>query len=194
MESLKEEAIVIYDDLADMYFEEDDGEPYYHYQWAEEDFENTFEDFEGEFVICGSVGLWDGRREGYSTKLCNSIMEAIVECNNGFYGNVRVSEEDGELLVDISHHDGSNALVIRELTDLGREMWNDYYEVGDILNVDDATQKVYFRKRKRLSELDATIKYAKSRISDAEDIEDRDMWRVYLKNAVEEKQKIESQD
>ena len=187
----KENTIVLYDDLDEMYFKDENGEDCeYHYTWAEEDFENTFEGFEGEFVICGSVGLWDGKREGHSPKVFYSIMDASVECNNGFYGNIFVSEQDGEFLVDVSHHDGSNSLVIRELTDIGSDMWNNYSDVGEILAVEEATCKVNFTKRKKLAELDATISYYRRCIETAENIEQKKMWKNSLKKVMGEKQEL----
>ena len=195
MKNVEDKAIVLYDDLADMYFEDEDGEPCeYLYNLAEEDFETTFGNMEGEFVVCGTIGLWDGKREGYSTKLYNSIEEAIIGCNDGFYGNLCVTDEDGALLVDVSHHDGSNSFEIRELTAVGSEMWNNYADVGDILAVKDATCKVHFAKRKRLSELDATIKYSKYRIETTDNPEDKKIWQGYLENALEERKSMEEQE
>ena len=195
MENLNENVVVVYDDLADIYFEDEDGEPCeYRYYLAEEDFENIFEGFEGEFIICGTVGLWDGKREGHSTKVFNSVKEAIIECNNGFYGNMCISEEEGKLLVDVSHHDGSNSLEIRELTEIGSDMWNiDYCSVEQILSVKDATCDVQFVKRKKLSDLDTAIKYSKIRINGAESVEDKEIWERYLKNILEEKQELEEE-
>ena len=100
------------------------------------------------YVVGGIIGLWDGKRKGYSTKVFNSIYDAIIACNDGFDGYIRVSEKNyGRLYVHINHHDGNNYLEIRELTRKGEEMHNNYCDVGDILERKGATRNVKFSKR-----------------------------------------------
>lgn len=141
---------LIYDELADEYFQDEFGnECEYDWTLADEDFDNIFDKDTGEeYVICGTIGLWDGERRGHSTKIYHSLKEAILACNDGFNGYIRVTEGAyGKLLVAIAHHDGNNCLEIRELTNLGHDMWDNYKEVEDILNRKGATRNVKFIKR-----------------------------------------------
>lgn len=110
----------------------------------EELFDNSFED--KEYVITGTLGLWDGpRKNAWHPKICSTLSEAILTCNDGFNGYIRVYEgKYGKLHVHICHHDGNNYMEIRELTKVGKEMANNYKEVGDILKRKYATRNVKY--------------------------------------------------
>ena len=100
------------------------------------------------FVVCGTVGLWDGRRSGHYEEIFDNIKDAVLKCNDGFDGYIRVFEgKYGRLYVEVAHHDGNNCLEIRELTNLGEELENNWYSVEDILNRKGATRNVKFMKR-----------------------------------------------
>lgn len=103
-----------------------------------------------KYIITGSIGLWDGIRQGYSPKIANSIKEAIYNATDGFgMCYITVAEEKyGKLIIDISHHDGNNHLEIREVTNLGEQLLNqNYNNVDAIINRKGATRNVKFFKR-----------------------------------------------
>ena len=114
------------------------------------DFDDLFnnKDEGNHYVVCGTVGLWDGRREGHMNKVYESLYDAIVDANTGFNGYIKVSEgKYGKLLLDIYHHDGNNHLEIRELTKYGLELYDNYYDIGYIVNRKGATRNIKFSKK-----------------------------------------------
>lgn len=114
----------------------------------EELFDNSYEN--NKYIVEGTLGLWDGPREGHYPKVLNSIAEAIYACNDGFNGYINVEEGPyGKLLVHINHHDGNNHLEIRQLTKLGEEMLNEYRDTSDIIKRKGATKNVKFLKNYR---------------------------------------------
>lgn len=130
---------IIYDDLS---FDNDiDREDRF-----EELFDNEYAN--NRYILTGDIGLWDGvRKNVHHPKVFDSIAEAIIEANDGFYGYITVSEgKYGKLLLDICHHDGNNHLEIRELTKLGEEMDNNYKSVQEIINRKGSTRNVRFLK------------------------------------------------
>ena len=112
-------------------------------------FNNEYE--HKSYILTGDIGLWDGIRKGvHHPSVFNSIKEAILTANDGFYGYISVSEEKyGKLFVNICHHDGNNSLEIRELTPLGEEMHNNYKDVREILKRKGATKNVKYLKNYR---------------------------------------------
>ena len=130
---------IIYDDLS---FNNDiDREDRF-----EELFDNEYAN--NRYILTGDIGLWDGvRKNVHHQKVFDSIAEAIIEANDGFYGYITVSEgKYGKLLLDICHHDGNNHLEIRELTKLGEEMDSNYKSVQEIINKKGSTRNVKFLK------------------------------------------------
>ena len=102
------------------------------------------------YIVAGSVGLWDGKRCGYCTKIANSIKEAILNATDGFgMCYIKVEEKSyGKLLLTISHHDGVNFLQIREITNRGEDILaNNYDDIDSIINRKGATRNVKFCKR-----------------------------------------------
>ena len=102
------------------------------------------------YIVAGSIGLWDGKRYGYSTKIANSIKEAILNATDGFgMSYIRVEEEKyGRLSLTISHHDGTNFVEIREVTKLGEDILaNNYDDIDSIINKKGTTRNVKFYKR-----------------------------------------------
>lgn len=116
---------------------------------GEESLFDSLNDFDttGKYVVSGTVGLWDGKREAYLPMVFNSIEDAIVKCNDGFNGYVSVEEKNYDrLFVEIAHHDGHNILEIRELTKLGEELTNNYMDIGEVIERKGATRNVNFTK------------------------------------------------
>ena len=112
-------------------------------------FNNSYE--QKKYIITGDIGLWDGvRKNVHNPSVFNSLKDAILTANDGFYGYITVSEGSyGKLLVDISHHDGHNSLEIKELSKIGEQMYNENKSVCEILKRKDATRNVKFLKNYR---------------------------------------------
>lgn len=109
-------------------------------------FDNEYE--ENIYIITGDIGLWDGvRKNVHHPDFFHSLKSAILEANNGFDGYITISEgKYGKLLIDIAHHDGSNHLEIRELTKLGRKLYDNYASVRTVINRKGATKNIKFSK------------------------------------------------
>lgn len=115
-----------------------------------EHFEDLFDNkYENKtYIVRGDVGLWDGvQKNVHHPRFFDSIADAIREANDGFSGYITVSDINGQMLVEIEHHDGYCYLEIRELTDIGEEMRNNYASVGDVINKKGATKNVEFCSR-----------------------------------------------
>lgn len=140
---------ILYDDygVTPSDFDLEDDEGYIMWDLLDEQLDDMFDNsYENkQYVVTGSLGLWDGRHNGYIDKRFYSIREAITEC--AYYTeSIRVYEEKGHLFVDAYHHDGTNHYEIRELTKKGIDMLDDWYD-GNISNVKYATKKIkYFNK------------------------------------------------
>lgn len=103
------------------------------------------------YVVCGIADHWDGEHKGYFDWTANSIKMAILKANNGYDGYITVSEGDyGRLLLRIGHHDGVNNFEVREVTKRGREMLDNYVDIGDILERQGTTRNVRYMKKYRL--------------------------------------------
>lgn len=87
-----------------------------------EDFTYEFEDFfnDGNFVLQGTVGRWDGTYGGgYTFETFRGLCKAFSGCDY-----VEIYDCNGHLYIDCSHHDGSNHFEIRMLTERGRDFAN----------------------------------------------------------------------
>ena len=70
-------------------------------------------------MMIGGIGRWDGRRDFVHCPkdIKKGILDFLKDCQD-----VTVSEdENGDLYVAGSHHDGTNSMMIRILTDVGRK-------------------------------------------------------------------------
>ena len=68
-------------------------------------------------VIMGSLGLWNGRHNIYTTK-CDDLVSAINKCV-GSAQNVVIRLNNGYIEVNAMHHDGTNCFEIHILNKLG---------------------------------------------------------------------------
>lgn len=149
--------MMIYDELSffdeerKKEFEEEYGEEYNASIEAEIEFDELFNNKDsGElYIVTGTIGLWDRKIEDFTyPNICSSIKSAILIANSDFSGHITVEEgKYGRLLLNIYHHDSSNYLEIRELTELGRDLWNRYVPANDIAHRKGATRNVKFTKR-----------------------------------------------
>ena len=103
-------------------------------------FDNSYEN--KQYVVTGSLGLWDGRHYGYFEDVFDSLREAINKCWEDTE-DIKIYEENGHLYVCGYHHDGRNYFEIRELTQKGIDMLDDWYD-GDICKVKYATKKIKY--------------------------------------------------
>ena len=71
---------------------------------------------QNDFIIVGSLGLWDGRRSIDPLKIDN-LIEAIERCCNGDY--ITIKKVNGHIGVTSIHHDGTNSFDIFMLNDKG---------------------------------------------------------------------------
>ena len=87
-------------------------------EWDEFDFEmRRFMDARESFIAIGTCGRWDGNFEGgfLFTSWDEFKSKAFKDCNY-----FKVWDEGGHLYVRCSHHDGTNQLEIKEITEKGK--------------------------------------------------------------------------
>ena len=90
---------------------------------------------DGECVILGSLGLWNGRHDVGAVK-ANSLIEAIKKCvGSSAYTIIKLV--DGHLNITSIHHDGCNYFDIYLLNKLGQTT-----------NGANLTKEVYYKKIK----------------------------------------------
>lgn len=76
---------------------------------------------EGQFLITGILGRWDGKHSVTSSKTYDSLLDAIDACipDCDFY--IDVEWEDGIINVRTSYHDGSSSFEIHLLSKKGEK-------------------------------------------------------------------------
>lgn len=113
-------------DMAECEIPAEDSDDFIH--WQNNESTADWEDFEAEvkcydhkdkksdgYVVTGSLGLWDGRRDIQPT-LFNTLIGAIEKCISGCdYIEVSYDDEEDVIVVSASHHDGTNHFVITEI-------------------------------------------------------------------------------
>lgn len=116
---------VIFDEVYDIP-EEDEDELLF---W--EDKEMEFADFKREletlakpcagFVITGTAGRWDGRRDVAQTvRGIRELLRLFDDCE------LRILDEDGDMLIEGHHHDATHFIYVRFLTYEGLEYLDGY--------------------------------------------------------------------
>ena len=76
-----------------------------------------------KWVMCGTAGTWQGRRE------CGQIYENIDKAMSAITKDceyVKVWSEKGHLYVQASHHDGTHNLELKLITDKGWETYDNW--------------------------------------------------------------------
>lgn len=69
------------------------------------------------FLLCGSVGRWNGTvKGGYFVKKFDDLYKCWNDCDC-----IKIYDENGHLYIECSHHDGDNFFEIKELTAKGVE-------------------------------------------------------------------------
>ena len=144
----------------------------YNYDGDREDFEQNVAPMianqcrDGKVVLYGNSGRWDGNHEAAK------VVDAYDLANIGDYDRVAIIERDGQLYLDLSHHDGHDLLAMwcfdendniydKQLEDLGiadeyREFYDDnaWAEMG----VEEAME--YFDYR-RMNEVPSVLNKVK---------------------------------
>lgn len=84
--------------------------------------------YEGGIICFGSIGLWNGRRDGYRIIHSGKVSDCLTsQMNCESYLKFYVTE-DGEFEGEESHHDGTNSYTfraIKEDVDLDEVDWFD---------------------------------------------------------------------
>ncbi len=93
--------------------------------WGDEQY-NIEQHLAGKLLlVCGSVGLWDGRFAAGKIVGVDKLWDCLDDC-----GYWEVWDEGGHLYIKGSHHDGTNMFEVKVLTEKGAEMWEKwtYYD------------------------------------------------------------------
>ena len=85
-------------------------------EWDYEDFKSILKDIDielnGDYLVIASLGLWNGRVQGY--REASSLLDAVF---SGDCDNYKVGIDGYNLVVTASHHDGTNYYTIKEWKD-----------------------------------------------------------------------------
>lgn len=106
----------------------------------QEDFDRSMEELksffgDSEVIFSGSLGRWDGYRSGFEVGTFETLFyDFVKDCDY-----ITVTDENGHLYINCSHHDGSNFCEVKKLTEAGKEYfdrweysWNDKRTNADI--------------------------------------------------------------
>lgn len=91
---------------------------------------------ERNFIITGSLGLWDGKhniRPVFEHGLCEAI-DKFISGRDIWDFDVFLNDDEDYITVHAKHHDGTNVFEIHMLTREGAEAWEkayEEYEYGD---------------------------------------------------------------
>lgn len=77
----------------------------------------------GKWIAGGMIGRWNGCRKGYAMfdnfdKMFNAITK---DCNY-----VKIEMENGKLMITATHHDGTNCLTCKLVTDKGYVVYDNW--------------------------------------------------------------------
>ena len=103
-------------------------------------------DVDGEIVIIGSIGLWDGRRTGYKLTHSNNLKDILQLGKDCEAGTWYVDDTTHELRSIQYHHDGTNNLTYYVCSDV--EAFKDaFHSNGNYIqylrSLGDDVQKIY---------------------------------------------------
>ena len=100
------------------------------------------------YVVFGDIGLWDGPVENFNyPNAYDSIKSAILVANRDFGGYIEVKEgKYGKMFLTIGHHDGTNYLEIKELSELGMRLLEKNYSIKRILKRKGTTKNIRYCK------------------------------------------------
>jgi len=84
---------------------------------------DVFESAQYGYVASGYAGLWSGRHAG--GKFISDMADLKQTIQD--YDDVTIKDIDGELVVYMQHHDGTNMLTLRQITKKGND-WKEENE------------------------------------------------------------------
>lgn len=110
-----------------------DKNSYDYYEWINGEEQWDYINFFGNLVygkaykefytIEYNLGLWNGRKEGYISKVFQNLSDAIEYAlqSSRDYNDYKVTFEDGMIFVYGYHHDGTNIFKIRQVSKIGKK-------------------------------------------------------------------------
>ena len=83
------------------------------------------------FIITGTLGLWDGRHPVVHPVIENGLVDTIMKCVSGsdiWDYDVFINDDEDFITVHAKHHDGTNVFEIHLLTHEGAKAYEEAYE------------------------------------------------------------------
>lgn len=87
---------------------------------------------ESRLVCQGTAGVWNGTFEGGF--IAGDLQDAISQLRGQDYGEIGFYQEDGQLHITFTHHDGTHDIIARTITSAGEEWLADNaynYDISD---------------------------------------------------------------
>lgn len=86
---------------------------------------------ERNFIITGTLGLWDGGHPVVHPVIENGLVDTIMKCVSGnsiLDYDVFINDDEDFITVHAKHHDGTNVFKIHLLTHEGAKAYEEAYE------------------------------------------------------------------
>lgn len=83
------------------------------------------------FIITGTLGLWDGKHQIVHREIENGLVDTIMKCVSGsdiWDYDVFINDGEDYITVHAKHHDGTNVFEIHLLTHEGAKAYEEAYE------------------------------------------------------------------
>ena len=98
------------------------------------------------YILVGSCGCYDGPEYRVFEKTFDSVYEAITHTFLRSYFTFKViSYPYGVLYVETHHHDGVNDFEIRQLSNKGYDLYQHWWEIGEIVKRKGTTKNAHFK-------------------------------------------------
>ena len=99
------------------------------------------------YILVGTCGCWNGEQHIVFEEIYDSVYEAIkhtfIQSQEGFKV---ILGKYGKLNVITSHHDGVNDFEIRQLSDKGYEMHQNWWSISEIIRRKGTTKYAHFKE------------------------------------------------
>lgn len=69
-----------------------------------------------KLIAFGKLGFWDGNRNGYAIKSRKNLNAMFDFCSGSGYSDIDYYVQDGDVHLDLTHHDGVHKMVIRRMS------------------------------------------------------------------------------
>ncbi len=120
---------------------------------------------DGPYIMYGTVGLWDGGRVG--GRIVRDFDDFGDAISPNYAHELEIYDEDGDLHIVISHHDGRHHMVMRELTAKGRAWYDKHATYSGYLDADEishlATTRGYTKRMNFADEMYGKIPKTKKK-------------------------------